>query len=91
LRAEFNRQLADYLARLRPVFSGGAVGMADLVRHAEWTVLVFTRRASYSEIAKRWPGLRHGRYEDPETAVFMAVKRFAARIGLTLPRRRKNI
>jgi hypothetical protein len=87
LRLEFNHQLAAYMSQLKAVFSGGAAGMADLRKHASWTALVFAGFPSI-QIAEGWRGLRYGTYEDPEKAVYRAVKRFSDRIGLSLPARR---
>jgi len=52
--------------------------------HAEWTALVFSRRATVKEIAEKWPALRGN--DDPYATVHKAVTRFAQDIDLSLPR-----
>jgi hypothetical protein len=91
VKTEIDAQLTDYVKYLRTVLSGGAADPRQLRLHAEWTALVGFAGKRPRDIAREWPGLRHGRYKMPDVAVSMAVSRFAKRIGLTLPGRRRPI
>lgn len=81
MRHQFELQLTKYLKSIRSSF--GYQLSPSTLRHAEWTVLAFGG-LPYAEIA-RWE-LESSRHEAPEDAVRMAVNRYAAGIGLTLPR-----
>jgi hypothetical protein len=87
MRTEFDAQLRDYTGWLRRVLGEN---LAAQETHAEWTAFAFSG-CSFADIAEKWPGLARakGCYQ-PDKTVSMAVRRFAARIGLTLPKRRNR-
>ena len=87
VKAEFAAQLREYTGYLRRIT---ATDQPEQQKHAEWTAFAFCG-ISYMRIASTWPGLRYSRGEQPDKTVAVAVKRFAERIGLTMPKRRKKV
>jgi len=87
MRNEFETQLRDYTGWLRLVLGEN---LSSLQTHAEWTAFAFCG-LSYTKIGENWPGLARakGCYQ-PDKTVSMAVARFVQRIGLTIPKRRKQ-
>jgi hypothetical protein len=82
IRAQFDSQLGEYLRYIKSIVGEDHT---ELRKHSEWTALSFVG-VSYVKIAGKWRHLAQS--EAPDAVVKVAVKRFAERIGLTLPRRR---
>ena len=82
IRAEFEDQLGEYLRYLKSIMGEDHT---ELLKHSQWTALAFTGM-SFVKIAGKWKHLATSLA--PDDVVNVSVKRFAARIGLTLPRRR---
>ena len=82
IRAAFDLQLGEYLRYLRSIVGEDH---KELRKHSQWAASAFVG-VSYTKIAGRWCHLAQS--YAPDAVVKVAVKRFADRIGLTLPRRR---
>jgi hypothetical protein len=78
---QFKKQLAEHKACLRHVSPAGD-NRSQRSDHAEWTALVFSRRATVAEIAEKWLSLV--RNEDAYATVHKGVERFSADIGLSI-------
>jgi hypothetical protein len=83
---QFEAQLTKYIKSVRSPY--GYQGSASTLQAADWTALAFGR-VPYAEIA-RWD-LSKTPHRAPGNAVRMAVNRFAAEIGLTLPAKRRSV
>jgi len=87
-RNTFERQLREYGEQFERRLSFDRE--PESMKHSIWTAHRFVG-AGYMQIAEKWPGLNRGISKDPEQpdkTVNVAVKRFAERIGLTLPKPR---
>lgn len=88
MRRQFEAQLREYVKTMKDGWNYDS--SPQLWEHAQWTALAFVR-VPIAEIARRWKNLQrvgaNGQpvYRDAESTVSKAVKRFAARIDLTLP------
>lgn len=79
-RGAHHKEWVDHKRYMRSL----AEANQNMVRHAEWTALVWARMATPKEIARRWQNPRLRRWGQPEKLVSMAVRRFADSIELTL-------
>jgi hypothetical protein len=80
MKKQFDDQLASYIrTAIRADRESRAVSQIRV--HAEWTALRFTGE-SFADVART--ELNGAPHRDPESAVRMAVHRFANGIGLTL-------
>jgi hypothetical protein len=82
MRTQFDKQIGEYRSYLQSIIGEDHTEMR---KHSQWTALAFVG-SSWVKIASMWHHLDQS-YE-PDATVKMAVRRFCARIGLTLPRRR---
>ncbi|HUA60629.1 MAG TPA: hypothetical protein VML19_17830 [Verrucomicrobiae bacterium] len=82
MRAQFEAQLMEYVRYLRAIVGEDHT---QLAKHAAWAALAFTG-LSYTKIAGKWRHLRQS--GAPDAVIRVSTRRFASRIGLTLPARR---